>query len=72
MVKNISKNLTGKYSQKRLDFAKKSAINALKTISEKVTQKTADATGDLVGNKIANKIIKDSKDSNKQFWNSYK
>ena len=31
---NISKNLSGKYSQKLLDHAKQSATNALKTTSK--------------------------------------
>ena len=42
--------------QKLLDYAKKSATDALKTSSKRVTQKTAETTGDLIGNKIANKI----------------
>ena len=33
--KNISKNLRGKYSQKLLDHAKKSATDPLKTSSQK-------------------------------------
>ena len=68
--KNVSKNLSGKYSpgvlamhQKILDHAKQSATDVLKTASKSATQKTAEATGDLFGNKIANKIIKVSKNS---------
>ena len=60
---NISKNLRGKYSQKLLDHAKKSATDALKTSSKRVIQKTAEATGDLIGNKIADRTTKSSKDS---------
>ena len=52
----IRKNLSGKYSQKLLDHAKKSASDALKTSSKRVVQKTAEATGDSIGNKIANKL----------------
>ena len=63
MVKNISKDLSGKYSQKRFDHAKKSATHALKTSSKRVIQKTLEATGDLIGNKIANKITRVSKNS---------
>ena len=56
--KTISKNLSGKYSQKLLNHAKQSATSALKTNSKRVIQKTAEATGDLVGNnKISDKII---------------
>ena len=68
--KNVSKNLSGKYSpgiiamrQKLLDHAKQSATDVLKTASKSAIQKTAEATGDLFGNKIANKIIKVSKNS---------
>ena len=39
--KNISKNLNGKYSQKRLDHAKQSAIDALKTTSKIIIQKNS-------------------------------
>ena len=55
-AKNIGKNLSNKYSQKLINAAKKSAIDAIKTSSKKVIQKTAEATGDLVGDKIADKI----------------
>ena len=41
---------------KNIDHAKKSAIDALKTSSKKVSQKTAEVTGDLIGNNTANKI----------------
>ena len=61
IVKNISKNLCGKYSQKLLDYAKQSTIDALKAISKKVIQKTAEPTGNLIGNKNADKITKISK-----------
>ena len=63
--KNISKNLIGKYIQKRLDDFKQSAIDALKTSSRRVIQKTAEATGDLIDNKIPDKITKVSKINNK-------
>ena len=53
---NISRNLSGKSSQKILDHAKQSATDPLKTTSERVTQKSAEATGDLIGNKIADKM----------------
>ena len=68
LYKNISKSLSGKYSQKLLDHAKVSATDALKTSSKRVIQKTAEATGVLIGNEIANKITKVSKKSR----NSYK
>ena len=55
---NISKNLSGKYGQKPLDLAKKSATDTFKTASKRAIQKTAEATGDLIGNKIADKITK--------------
>ena len=68
--KNVSKNLSGKYSpgmlamcQKLLDHAKQSATVAFKTASKRVIQKATEATDDLIGNKVANKIIKASKNS---------
>ena len=54
--KNISKNLSHKYSpgmlamrQKLLDHVKKSATDAFKTDSKRAIQKTAEATCDLIG-----------------------
>ena len=41
MGKNIGKDLSGKYSQKLLDHAKKSATDTLKTTSERVIQKNS-------------------------------
>ena len=55
-AKNIGKNLSNKYGQKRLDSAEKSTTDAIKTFSKRAIQKTAEATGDLIGNKIADKI----------------
>ena len=60
--KNKSKNVSGKYGQKRLDHGKQSATDAIKT-SKGAIQKTAEATGYLIGNKITNTIIKVSKNS---------
>ena len=60
-AKNICKSLSNKYGQKRVDTAKKSVADALKTASKRSIQKTAEATGDLVGNKIADKITSISK-----------
>ena len=57
-AKSMSKNLSGKYSQKLLDGVKKSATDALETGSKKVMQKTAEATGDFLGDKITDKITK--------------
>ena len=53
IVKNITKILSGKYSQKRLDYTQQSATDALKTSSKRVIQ-----TGNLIGNKTVNKITK--------------
>ena len=59
--RNISKNLTGKYSHRLLDHAKQSATDAFKTASERAIQKTAETTDDFIGNKIADRITKVSK-----------
>ena len=61
MGKNISKNFSGKCSQKLLNHANQSATDAFKTASEKPIQKTAEATGNLVENEIADRITKVSK-----------
>ena len=51
----VAKNLSGKYSQKPLDSAKKSKIGAVKTALKRAFQKMAEATVDLINNKIADK-----------------
>ena len=52
----IWKDLSNEYSQKRLDSAKKSTTDAIKTASKRAIQKTAKATGESIGNKIADRI----------------
>ena len=54
----ISKNLSGKYSQKLINCAKQSAIDLFETASKRPIEKTAEAAGDLTGNKVADKITK--------------
>ena len=66
--KYLSKNWSGKYSQKRLDHAKQSVTDAFKTASKGEIQKTAEITDDLIGNKIASKITKVSKNSQQSNW----
>ena len=51
----VTKNMSNKYSEK-LDTAKKSATDAIKTASKRAIQKTADATGDI---KVNNEIPKE-------------
>ena len=63
---NIYKNLSTKYSQKRIDSVNKSKTDVIKTASKRAIQKTAEAIGDLFGNKIADKITIISK-SPKEF-----
>ena len=57
---SIAKNLTGKYSQKNFESAKKSAGDAIKTDSKRLVQKLSEATGYLIGKKIADQITKAS------------
>ena len=57
-IKNVSKNSSIKYSQKRPTHDNKSATDALKTTSKRAIQKIAEATGDLIDNKIAEKSQK--------------
>ena len=53
--------MSGKYSQKLLDYAKNSATDAFKTASKGTIEKIPEATDHLIGNKIANRISKVSK-----------
>ena len=64
-TESISKTLRGKYSQKPIHHAKKSATEALKTASKRAIQEKAEETGKLFGNKIADKITRDLKTSPK-------
>ena len=63
MGKNVSKNVSSKYSQKPIDHAKQSATDVFKTASKRAIQKRAEAISDLIGNEIAYKIMKVSKNS---------
>ena len=59
----MGKSLSRKYGQKRLDSAKKSTKDAIKTASKRAIHKTAEATCDLIGNKIADIMTSVSKKS---------
>ena len=54
--KNISKNFSGKYSQKLLDHVEQSATDLIKTAFKGAIQKTAKATDDLIVKKIADNL----------------
>ena len=70
-AKNMGKSLSNKYGQKRLDSAKKSTTDAIKTALKRAIQKTAEATGDLFANKIAHKMTSISmKKSTKELPNN--
>ena len=56
-AKNISKNISSQYSQKLVHRAKKSATDAIKTVSKRAIGAEAEAIGDLIGNKIAVNFI---------------
>ena len=56
-----NKNLSSKYSQNRLDYAKQFATDTLEIASKRVIQKTGEATGDATRNKVANKSTRISK-----------
>ena len=51
----VAKNLSGKYSQKLLDSAKKCKIGAVKTALKRAFQKMAEEPVDLINSKIADK-----------------
>ena len=69
-AKSMGKILSNKYGQKRLDSARKSTTDAIKTASKRAIQKAAEATGDLIGNKIADKITSISKKPVKELPNN--
>ena len=71
---NISKTLSGKYSQKLHDHAKQSSTDALKTLSKRVIQKISEAIGDLFANKLADidTVSKIYQQNNLNKWNTYK
>ena len=66
--KNISWNLTGKYHQKLLDHAKKSAADARKSSSKRIIQKSAKVTGDLTDNKIPKAITTVPRSPSQNNW----
>ena len=68
-AKNMGKHLSNKYGQKRLNSAKKSTKDAIKTVSKRAIQNSPEATGDLIGNKVADKITSLSKKSTKELQN---
>ena len=63
---SFARSMSNKYGKILVDTAKKSATNAIKTVSKRAIQRTAEATGDLVGNKIADKITSVSQKSTKK------
>ena len=60
-AKNMGKNLSNKYGQKRLDSAKKIYNRCNKNCSKKSNSKNSRSNCDLIGNKIADKITSVSK-----------
>ena len=68
-AKNMGKNFSNKFGQKRLDSVKKSAADAIKTASKRAIRRIAEATGDLIGDKIADKITSVLKKSPKELQN---
>ena len=62
-AKNMGKNWSNNYGQKRIDSVKKSTTDAIKIASKRAIQKTTEATGDLIRNKVADKIKSLSKKS---------
>ena len=54
--KSVSKNVSSKYSIKRLSHIRQSAIDAFNTTSKKVILKTAEATGEFICNEIASAL----------------
>ena len=63
---SFARSMSNKYGKELVDTAKKSATDAIKTVSKTAIQNTAEETGDLVGNKIADKITSVSNKSTKK------
>ena len=56
--------MSGKYSQKLLDYTKQLNTDAFKTDSKReIKKKTVEAAGDLIDNKIADRLMNVSKNS---------
>ena len=54
----MSKEVSGKYSQKLINHAKHSATDTFKSASERLIKKSPEAFGHLIGNKLTYKITK--------------
>ena len=65
--KNMGRNLSN--NTVKIDRAKESTTNAIKTASKKAIQNTAEATGELIDNKIPDKITSVWKTSAKTLQN---
>ena len=65
--KNMGRNLSN--NTIKIDSAKESTTNAIKTASKKAIQNTAEATGELIDNKIPDKITSVWKTSAKTLQN---
>ena len=65
--KNMGRNLSS--NTVKIDSAKESTTNAIKTASKKAIQNTAEATGELIDNKIPDKITSVWKTSAKTLQN---
>ena len=65
--KNMGRNLSN--NTVKIDSAKESTTNAIKTASKKAIQNTAEATGELIDNKIPDKITSVWKTSAKTLQN---
>ena len=65
--KNMGRNLSN--NTVKIDSAKESTTNAIKTASKKAIQNIAEATGELIDNKIPDKITSVWKTSAKTLQN---
>ena len=54
----FARNLSKKYGKQLMDTPTKTALDALKTASEKIVHKAAEARGEFIGNKITDNIVK--------------
>ena len=63
---SFARKFGDKHGKRLMDTAKKTGIDAAKTVLKRVVQKTAEPTGDLIGNKIADKITSIGKPKEKE------
>ena len=63
---SFARKFGDKYSEKLMNIATKTWIDAAKTASKRAVQKTAETTGDLIGNTLPDRITSVGKTKSKE------